>query len=217
MADSSKIDGTPKSKTIKRLGIRRIVPSSAPRPILTVSITPNTNTNKSNQKLNEKHSRLGSYSVPTKKITVNKTADVIDSKDSTPILRTKKKLSDGIERKCRVVVKKLNLTELPTVESSSPTKELSDEATGNQSESLVDKIIQLQRDNDVLKSNIVALQNHESDVNQLKATISKWNVGAKEALELLKSKLQPTQSATTILNHYGIPLEIFNEIIMEDE
>lgn len=218
MAELSKITGTPKATPIKRLGIRRIVPTSAPRSALCASTTPNTKTDNSIQKLSEKQSRLGSYSVPSKKIAVNKNLDTVDCKDSTPISRKKGTVMHRVEKKCRIVVKKLNLADSPDVEYSAkivPTS--NDETAVSPNESLVEKIIQLQRDNDVLKSDIESLQKHESDVNRLKQGISKWNVGAKEALKLLKSKLQPTQSATAILNHYSIPLEIFSEIIMEDE
>lgn len=219
MANLSKTTGTPKSTPIKGLGIRRTVPASAPRPTLSASTTSNTNTNNSIQKRSGKHSRLGSYSVPSKRNAVNKSLDTVDSKDSTPISRKNGKVTHGVDNKCRVVVKKLRLADSPDVEFSekilTTSKPSSDETAVN--ESLVDKIIQLQRDNDVLKSDIESLQKHESDVNQLKQTISKWNIGAKEVLKLLKSNLQPTQSATAILNHCSIPLEIFSEIIMEDE
>lgn len=199
------MDQTPKLTPRRRLGMRRIVPQSAPSKIL-VHQTPATPLSTPTP-LRENSARVVCQSVPSKRIHKIANASTSDA-PSTPLIR----------KKCRVMVKRLNMTDLPSTHKTDTTTNTPDVPSDSTPVDETDEqISRLENRNKELKNNIKQAEQHESRVNDLKEQIDKWTGGAVKALKLLKSKIQPTQSTASILNHLQIPIEILGDSLPCDE
>lgn len=218
MSESSDANQTPMATPRKRLGMRRIMPASAPKTVLSSSSsTPQECAGPSTQR--DIKSRLGSYSAPRTLSSTSTTASegkVNNENDSTPIARKRK--SDTVQPQCYVKVKKLHFTDPPSAQSTKQEAvDTKQEAAASkkpplftEGQTIKEKIRSLKEDNEAKKNELERIKKHEKDVNQLKDSVKQWKDGATEALKQLKSKLGTPQSVTSILNHLQIPLDMFD-------
>lgn len=200
------MDQTPKATQRKRLGMRRVIPQSAPPKLLVQSATTPT----SNQSaLRENMARLGNYTVPSKRLPENANAIAIGSgQPSTPLAR----------KRCRVIVKRLHMTDSSSVQNSETVTNATDPPTQfAATKSIDEQICQLEKENENLNADIEAARKHENRIIELESLIAKWKAGAVEAIKRLKLKIQPPQNTTSILNHFNIPIEMFADSLSFDD
>lgn len=181
---------TPKSTPRRTLGIRRIVPKSAPYSVPLTNRTIST-LNPSTSK--ELPASTGAYSTP-----VNKQ-------------RSKLMLSDS-----KKISKKLDLCHSPERHTENPPIKTSISVVKSPSaKSLDEQIKQIENDLKHKRQQIQDSGKFMTDINQLTASIVTWKAGAVKALQALKERIEPEQTIEVILEHLRIPLDMFDTSLIE--
>lgn len=196
--------------------MRRSMPKSAPRPepnVMTPTIS------KERHSDCKDHSRLGSYSVPTKRLTVSSVVESDEVTDSTPKIKKRSKLLSQGES--LPIPKKLCLEKSPAVAKTKATEipfpVQNVQKRPNQPKTKIEQIAELKADNKKKLEEIASIEKHEADVKRLTASINLWKTGAVKALGLLKAKLEPPQSVATILKHLNVPSDMFDTSSLGDD
>lgn len=192
MTEKNDTGKTPMSTPRRTLGICRRTPKSAPLPSRSTIKEPDSPLNSDNQLL----------------LTANSTAQSESESTSyaTPVIRKRKRASEPAPATVAVtrqpkVGKKLDLSL-----GTSPERPRAPPAQQTQKESIADVQSEIKR----IEVEIEALKMHEKRKRELNDSIEQWKSNALEALKDLQEKIEPRQSITAILDHFGIPHDMFD-------
>lgn len=195
MTDPTDSGGTPKYTPRRTLGISRRTPKSAPTPIVDNPMSPLQTINRSLDANDNKPAQSESHIQ-------------IENSYSTPIVRKRNRVVEPTattDAATKVKIgKKLNLS--PT---TSPDRV---PAQVPQNESFADVRAEIIR----IETEIDAMNKHDERKRKLNDSIDQWRSCAVQALQELQEKIEPKQSIETILDHLGIPHEMFDISSMQD-
>lgn len=190
MTDPTKEKVTPKSTPRRTLGIRRTMPKSAP---YTVPLT-------------KKTIRIESASNADPSTSSDQSAAA--DRYSTPINKHRSKLTLSEGRK---ISKKLDLSNSPEKQSKKlPVEPLKSVENTIAAKTVDEQIEEVENEIRIKSQQIQDIEEYETDMNQLRVTVATWKAGAVKALKVLKEQVNPEQSVESILEHFKIPLDMFD-------